>query len=616
MKPSTPFSYKAIIFSAFFFFITHIASAQCSITATIAGSATSCAGIDTLSLTGASTATQIVWQYGDTTVAIGSAGGTIDTTFIAPISGSYLAIITAPGGCLDTTASVTVYPAALDTITASICPSDSFALGTQYYHTSGIYSDTLHGASVNGCDSIMTLVLTVLPYATDVITASICASDSFALGTQYYHTSGIYSDTLHAAAVNGCDSIITLVLTVTTVTPSVSISTGQSNTICAGTKITFTAQPTYGGSSPTYQWYVTGIATDTSATFVDSTLHSGDSVWVVMVSNDACASTDTVTSNVIPYLVDTFVAPMVSIISINTGDTICDNTMSTLFATGTNGGNNPDYQWQRNGVNVGNSDTYIANTILNGDVFRCIITSTAACVTQVKDTSNSITFSVNPYPAVTISSSSGGSTACYGDTALLTAGGGASYIWSTGDTVPAIYSTGGTYRVTATSSYGCTAASLPFTLTQLPLATDTIYQVGDSLVSGTSQFYQWYYDGAIISGAIGPVYVPTANGEYQAATIDGQGCIAYSAIVTIGPAGISGVAAAAMHLYPNPNAGTFTLELGDNAPHTVTITDALGRAIISDEPVTHLKQFSMASLTDGIYYIRIGDSTVKFTVIR
>lgn len=512
MKLFTSGLRTAIVALALILFISHTSSAQCGLTVSLTSSAGTCAGTDTLVLTGASSAVQIVWQSAGTTATIDSAGGTIDTTYIPAVGGTYVAIVTAPGGCLDTSSATVV-----DTV----------------------------------------------------------------------------------------------------VTPSVSISTGHSHTICYGTIITFTAHPVNGGASPSYQWYVTGVPTDTGATFVDSTLQNADSVWVVMMSSATCTSVDTVMSNVIPYVVNPVVTPTVTISSTNTGDTICQNTVVNLLAIGTNGGTNPDYQWQQNGINVGNSNTYIANPVLNGDVFRCILTSTAPCPTQQKDTSAAITFTVDPYPAVTIVSSSPTHTVCASDTVTLTATGGSRYSWSTGDTTAAIRATGGTYSVTATSSYGCTAATAPLTLAPLPPTVDSIYRRGDSLVSGSSEFYQWYYNGAIISGAISPVYVPAANGSYQVAVVDSFGCIDYSAVVLIAPAGITAITSGPqVRMYPVPNSGIFTLEIGDDAPHQVSITDAMGSIVADHITVTGHKQFDLSSLTDGMYYLQVDGRVVKFTVVK
>jgi gliding motility-associated-like protein len=104
-------------------------------------------------------------------------------------------------------------------ITESICEGKSFMGKT----TTGIYHDTLQ--AVNGCDSIRTLNLIVLPRKTVNISESICEGQSF-LGRT---ASGTYPDTLKAAS--GCDSIRILNLTVLprkTFSISESICEGQS----------------------------------------------------------------------------------------------------------------------------------------------------------------------------------------------------------------------------------------------------------------------------------------------------------------------------------------------------------------------------------------------------
>ena len=89
------------------------------------------------------------------------------------------------------------------------------------------------------------------------------------------------------------------------VTPSVSIA-ASSTTICSGTSVTFTATPTNGGSSPSYQWKVNGANVGTnSSTYTTTTLANGQIVTVVMTSNATCASPTTATSNSIVMTVYT-----------------------------------------------------------------------------------------------------------------------------------------------------------------------------------------------------------------------------------------------------------------------------------------------------------------------
>jgi hypothetical protein len=76
------------------------------------------------------------------------------------------------------------------------------------YTSSGIYNYTT--TNINGCDSIITLNLTILPTQSNSVSISQCDSYTSPLGNTY-NSSGSYTETY--SNVNGCDSIVTLNLT-------------------------------------------------------------------------------------------------------------------------------------------------------------------------------------------------------------------------------------------------------------------------------------------------------------------------------------------------------------------------------------------------------------------
>lgn len=92
-------------------------------------------------------------------------------------------------------------------ITETVCNSYTAPSGTNYA-ASGTYTDIIPNAT--GCDSIITINLTVNIDQASTINESVC--DSFVLNGQTYTASGNYTQTL--TAVNGCDSVITLNLAV------------------------------------------------------------------------------------------------------------------------------------------------------------------------------------------------------------------------------------------------------------------------------------------------------------------------------------------------------------------------------------------------------------------
>jgi hypothetical protein len=222
-----------------------------------------------------------------------------------------------------------------------------------------------------------------------------------------------------------------------TVNPSVAASVNIAPTatnICAGTNVTFTATPTNGGTTPSYQWKLNGVNVGTnSPTYSNNALTNLVPVTCVMTSNAACVTGSPATSNSVAIVVNPSVAASVSIAP--TATNVCAGTNVIFTATPTNGGAAPSYLWKLNGNNVGtNSSTYSNNTLANGNTVSCVMTSNAACVTGSPATSNTITMTVNPSVAASVSIAPTATNVCAGTNVIFTAtptnGGAApSYQW-------------------------------------------------------------------------------------------------------------------------------------------------------------------------------------------
>ena len=154
----------------------------------------------------------------------------MENGFNAVATGVYRDTIQMANGCDSiVTLNLMVNPVWHDTINRAICEGSSYVDENFNVSEAGMYSHILQTA--DGCDSIITLNLTINPVFHDMITASICDGTIYAENGFIANEAGTYIQNLRT--INGCDSIVTLNLTVnsladTTITVS----------ICEGTNYT------------------------------------------------------------------------------------------------------------------------------------------------------------------------------------------------------------------------------------------------------------------------------------------------------------------------------------------------------------------------------------------
>ncbi len=238
---------------------------------------------------------------------------------------------------------------------------------------------------------------------------------------------------------NGCDMKLkdTVIISPLSI-PKIDI-TGDT-IICRGQSTQLTVQST--NSIATYTWSpATGLNSINTAIVKASPVTTTKYI-VTATDANGCVTKDSVILIVNP--------PPVITVSADTA--ICFGEKITLTATGGTG-----YNWSpATGLNVTNTASVIASPVITTK-YTVVVTDGKGC--KAKD---SVVVDVNSLPTVTVSSDT---TICFGEKAILTATGGASYSWSpaTGLNVtnaPTVIATPAAttqYIVTATSIKGCNA---------------------------------------------------------------------------------------------------------------------------------------------------------------
>jgi len=195
---------------------------------------------------------------------------------------------------------------------------------------------------------------------------------------------------------------------------SVNISSNINN-ICLGTNVIFTAVPTNGGTTPTYQWKKNGVNVGTNSnTYNDNSLLNNETITCQLTTSVACALIPTVSSN---SLIN-FVSSPTARGTILGGSTTCSNTVpANLTLTGFTGSilnwesaTSPFTSW----TNVINSTNTLSPGLLSQNTIYRALVKNGSCNAVYSDTA---TITIN---SLTIAGSvTGGSTICSGSTSGL-----------------------------------------------------------------------------------------------------------------------------------------------------------------------------------------------------
>ncbi len=421
-------------------------------------------------------------------------------------TGVYEETFTSIEGCDSlVTLQLTVYAAHMPPIVQQACTSYFWAQTGETYFASGLYSDTLTNSY--GCDSILTLDLTIGQHTSSSVQAEACESYTWSLTGETYTVSGLYNDTI--PNTSGCDSVITLDLTI--LEPSASTS---SVSACSA-----------------YQWLQTGITYTASGLYYDTIPNAAgcDSVVTLDLS-------------------------------------ITQPTTSTVTAAACE-----SYYWEQTGLTYAFSGSY-HDTIPNAAGCDSIITLD---LTITQPTSSIVT-----------------ATAC------------GSYYWEqTGQT----YSFSGFYYDTIPNAAGCDSiVLLTLIINEVPQGTVTHDGNGTLTVNTSGEVAGWIdcTTGQLIPGQPGTSFTPAVNGSY-AAIIENTVtlCRDTSACFNVDFLTVDEHTHIDLSIAPNPAHDQVTVRF-EGARANLIILDAQGKQVAA-QTIVNGEQVPLSTLESGVYLFRL-----------
>jgi gliding motility-associated-like protein len=396
--------------------------------------------------------------------------------------------------------------------TISSCNTYASPWGTVYTQ-SGTYSNVY--TTTNGCDSIVTINLTINNSITTAPqTVSACNSYTAAWGTNYTQ-SGTYSNVY--TTTNGCDSIVTINLTIKNSITTAPQTVTSCNTYTAAWGAVYTQSGTYSNNY---------TATNGCDSIVTINLTINNSITNPFQTVSSC---------------NTYASPWGTVYTqsgtySNTYTTIngCDSIV-TINLTINNSITNPVQT-----VSACNTYTAAWGTVYTqSGTYSNIYTTINGCDSVV-----SVNLTINNAPVIALTATpdtcgrqSGTATATVTGTNFLY-----SYSWSNGSTANSISNVvSGNYTVTITDNNGCTTtnqitiAAIPSPTLITPFSPQSINQ-GESVslsVSGASTYSWSPATGLSCTTCADPIASPISSTTYVVTGTDVNGCTATASITVL-----------------------------------------------------------------------------------
>ena len=424
-----------------------------------------------------------------------STGETTSSVVVNPTaSTSFSCDVTVNGQTCSDEVMINVIPNSSSTISLTVCNTYT-APDAAVYTTSGTYTAVIPNAA--GCDSIITINLTVNYATSSTISPTVCNTYTAPDGA-VYTTSGTYLAVIPNTA--GCDSTITINLTVNYATSS-TISQTVCDTYTAPDGTIYTISGTYIAVIPNAAGCDSTITINLTVNYATSSIISPTVCNTYTAPDGAVYTSGGTYSAVIPNA-----AGCDSTITINL--TLNYATSSTISQTVCDTYTSPD------GTIYTTSGTYVA-----------VIPNTAGC-----DSTITINLTVNDSPNINAGSDQ---LVCEGTEVTLTASGAANYSWSNGIVNGTPFTpTVGTvnYNVTGTDANGCqgsdnvlvTATTSPFLslISTSPECPGEASGSAEAVATGGTIPYIFLWN----NGSVSPLNNEIPAGTYSVILTDNAGC--------------------------------------------------------------------------------------------
>lgn len=490
-------------------------------------------------------------------------------------------------------------------LTSSICTGQTYNFGGVLLSEGGIYRDTL--TSVVGCDSFIELDLSIIPPPLTTAQFSICEGQSLEINGVSYEVAGDYQDTLQTAA--GCDSVLQFSLEVV----SQLFSSIEVN-ICEGESYSFDGNTLF--NSGDYEaTFLSSAGCDSIVSLALTVFEEKDTLLIIDLCEgevfsvgDSLYSTTGSYQNTLQTInnCDSTVNLELTVIPIEVNDIVAEICEGESYPLG------------------GENYTVAGN-------YSSVLSSQSGC-----DSIVNLALSVNPIPAVTLN---GDTELCTGETSVISISESyPAYQWSTGENTASIEASAtDTYMLTVTDENGCEGkADISVQVSMLegeitpqafpngffiscPDATDGALE---AIAFNGIAPYSWNWD----TGADAPSISDLGPGTYTISVIDNFGCEATSSITLVAPPAFT----LSTNILPplcvdeggivdvlvEGETGPYRYEMGnsqqdigffedvDSGPHTINVTDANGcqQSLSIDVPQAEFlieQSFEQASITEG-----------------